>query len=414
MLDGSRFVQIRGRGGVGKSSVLLTVARRVATDAHILVLDPINTPEGGWSALAAQLNISVTAREFLADLAASGGGTLFIDSLEMFVSPGKRRTVNDLLREIATTVGFSVVATAREEFGTDGDDWLAADAVASLGEPGIVAVPELQEDEVEILRRQAPELDALLAPDHPASGLARNLYRLSRLFKTSAAASIRTEAALADSWWRSGDDIAAEHLRAAQRLMADLADAVISGGDTIEAREDSYARSHLLRAKTLTEGRRDRLGFYHDALRDWAVGARLAEDPDLVTKFDLTAPASSRVARGVEFAGRFALEASSDCSKWPTLIQSLSPVGAHGSWRRNARLAILRSEVSLELLERCTAALLDDDGILLSELITAVIAVETTSPADVVKDVPSDQLKGVSIPKSLRLATTRSAARLLK
>lgn len=412
-LDRGRYVQIRGNGGVGKSSVLRTVAERLSGDAPILVLDPINTPEGGWGALALQLGVPSTAKDFLSDLAASGGGTLFVDSLEMFTSPSKRRTVNDLLREVSRIDGFSVVATTRLEFGDDGDDWLAADAVARLGAPGIVTVPELRDDEVAALRAQAPELDALLDPDHPAAEIARNLYRLARLLKAPAATTIRTEAALAESWWKSGDNSPLDNLGASQRLMADMADTVIAGTDVMELREDSPARSHLLRSKTLSEGRRDRLGFYHGVLRDWAVGARLAEDPDIIATLDLMAPASPRVARGVEFAARLALESTTDCGKWRELLGRLSPEKSHGSWRRHAILAIVRSEISPELLERCTATLVADGGAVLIELLTAIIAVETTSPTELAKDLPADALKGVSIPETLRLATTRSAPNLL-
>lgn len=412
-LDRGRYVQIRGNGGVGKSSVLRTVAERLSGDGPILVLDPINTPEGGWGALALQLGVPSTAKEFLHDLAASGGGTLFIDSLEMFTSPAKRRTVNDLLREVSRIDGFSVVATTRLEFGDDGDDWLATDAVTRLGAPGIVTVPELRDDEVAALRAQAPELDALLDPDHPAAEIARNLYRLARLLKAPAATAIRTEAALAESWWKSGDNSPPQNLRGSQRLMADMADTAIAGADVMELREDSPARSHLLRSKTLSEGRRDRLGFYHGVLRDWAVGARLAEDPDIIATLDLTAPASQRVARGVEFAARLALESTIDCGKWRELLGRLSPEGSHGSWRRHALLAIVRSEISPELLERCTTTLVADGGAILIELLTAIVAVETSSPAELAKNLPADALKGGSIPKTLRLATTRSAPNLL-
>ena len=413
-LDGHRFVQIRGSGGVGKSALLRMLAQRVAREAHVLLLDPLNTPDGGWSALALQFGVYATAKEFLGDLAASGGGTLFIDSLEMFVSPSKRRTVNDLLREVAAIDGFAVVVTARSEFGADGDDWLAVDAVTRLGAPAIVPVTELDEDDVETLRELTPELRALLAPGHPAADIARNLYRLVRLIKTPASATIRTEAALADSWWKSGDYAASEHRRPAQRLMADLADASISGRDVIELREDTPARGHLLSSQTLSEVRRDQMTFYHDVLRDWAVGARLAEDPAIIAKLDLGTPVSPRVARGVEFAARFALEAKTDCQGWLELLGRLSPEGSHGSWRRHALLAIVRSELSPGLLECCTAALLANDGELLRESTTAIVAVETVSSAELMKDLPSEPTAEESIPRSLRFATTSSGPRLLQ
>src|SRR3546814_4528845 len=82
-LDQHRFVEISGGPGVGKSAVLKHAAERIAVQANVLVLDPVSTPEGGWAALAQTLNLQATAREFLADLATSGGGVIFIDSLEM-------------------------------------------------------------------------------------------------------------------------------------------------------------------------------------------------------------------------------------------------------------------------------------------------------------------------------------------
>ncbi len=413
-LDVNRLVQIRGDAGVGKSAVLRTLARRVAREAHAIVLDPLNTPEGAWSALALQLNINSTAKDFLSDLAACGGGTLFIDGLEMFASPSRQRVVNDLLREIATVDGFAVVVTTRSDFGADGDDWLAEDAVSALGAPAIVTVSELEDEEVETLVEQAPQLRALLAPGHPAASISRNLYRLARLMKVPASATIRTEAALAESWWKSGDYAPPECRRSAQRLIADLAGEAIAGRDFIQLRGDSLARQHLVHSQSLREIRWDRLGFYHDVLRDWAVGARLAEDPATMAKLDLSVPASPRVARGIEFAARFALENETDCEKWLDLLGNLSPEVAHGSWRRNALLAIVRSELSPALLERCTVSLLAGDGELLHELTAAIVAVETESSAKLFKDIPFKDLDEASVPLTLRFAATSSSLWLLQ
>src|SRR3546814_12429705 len=110
----------------------------------------------------------------------------------MMTNPVRQRTVNDLIREVSEIPGFSVVVTARPDFALDGESWLAEDALAALGVSQRVTVGELLESEVEILRERAPELRALLAADHPAAPIARNLYRLSRLLKVPNAAVIRT------------------------------------------------------------------------------------------------------------------------------------------------------------------------------------------------------------------------------
>ena len=411
--DKHRFIEITGRPGAGKSYVLRHLAKRQGREAHVIVLDPIGTPDGGWAALAQRLHIPGTAKDFLGDLAASGGGILFIDGLEMFASAERRRTVNDVLREIAAIEAFSVVVSTRPDIGVEGSSWLAEDALAMLGAPYRVLVGELDDDEVAVLSAAAPELSALLSPGHPAASIARNLYRLTQLIKVPSTVEIRTEAALADHWWQSADGAKPEVVRAGQRLLAELAEAALAGGDTIEAATDSPARDHLLRSLTLSEPKRDRLGFYHDVLRDWAIGARLNEDIALLDGVDLTVPPSPRLARGIEFAGRFALEKEQDGSAWRALLAALSRADAHDAWRRQALMAIVRSELSAELLSRCRSALLAHGGALLVELCTAITAVETISAAELFAQAST---KGVAIPEvpgTLRAATTPSASNVL-
>lgn len=412
--DRHRFIEISGKAGVGKSYVLRHLAERQRREAHVIVLDPVSTPDGGWTALAQRLDVPGTAKDFLSDLAASGGGVLFIDGLEMFVSAERRRTVNDVLREIAAIEGFSVVVSTRPDIGVEGCSWVAEDALAVLGTPHRVLVGELNDEEVAVLSEAAPEVRALLSPGHPAASIARNLYRLTQLLKVPSTVEIRTEAALADHWWQSADGAKAKDVRAAQRLLAELASAALAGRDTIEAATDSQAREHLLRSLTLSEPKRDRLSFYHDVLRDWAIGALLHEDMTLLDGVDLTVPPSPRLARGIEFAGRFALEKERDGSTWRALLAALSRAGAHDAWRRQALMAIVRSELSPELLNRCSAALLAQGGAVLIELCTAIAAVETVSAAELFSQVAA---KGIELPaaapSSLRVASTPSAPTVL-
>jgi len=411
--DTHRFIEITGKPGSGKSYVLRHFAERQSREAHVIVLDPIGTPDGGWAALAQRLSIPGTARDFLGDLASSGGGILFIDGLEMFVSAERRRTVNDVLREIAAIKGFSVVVSTRPDIGVDANNWLAQDALALLGAPHQVTVGELDDEEVAILSAAAPELSALLAPAHPAASIARNLYRLTQLLKVPSTVEIRTEAALADHWWQSADGAQSQDIRAGQRLLAELSDAALAGCDTIKSVSDSPARAHLLRNLTLNEPKRDHLGFYHDVLRDWAIGARLNEDITLLDALDLSGPPSARLARGIEFAGRFALEKSLDGAAWQALLSALSRTGAHDGWRRQALLAIVRSELAAELLNRCSSALLARGGALLIELCTAISAVETMPVTEMLAQVTAEGSKVPESPGSLRAAKTQSAPMVL-
>ena len=410
-MDEHRFVELRGGPGTGKSAVLRQVAERVGQEANLIVLDPLSTPPGGWPALAQALGIPGAARDFLTDLAASGGGIIFIDSLDMFADLAIQRTVNELLREAGTIVGFTVIATARTGYGDTGGSWIADDVVEAFGGIHAVEVGELKEAEVGLLIEKTPELCAILATGHSAARIARNLYRLSRLLKAPASAEIRTEAELAGHWWTSADGAQDGTVRPAQRILADLAQNNLAGGQDLELREDLPARAHLIGSLTLREVRRDRLDFYHDVLRDWAIGSLINEDHSRLSGLDRSAPISPRVARGIEFAGRLALEGRQDCTAWLGLLARLSPAGAHGSWRRQAVLAIVRSEIGSELLERCSSTLLANGGALFGELATAIAAVETLPVADLYATMKVET--GKPIPRSFRINTTGTGISLL-
>src|SRR3546814_12405732 len=97
------------------------------------------------------------------------------------------------------------------------------------------------------------------SPGHAAAAIARNLYRLSRLLKVPSTTTIRSEAVLASHWWQTADSAESADRRAAQRLLADLVDAALAGGNAIAVRDDTPARNHLLRSQTLIEPRRDPL-----------------------------------------------------------------------------------------------------------------------------------------------------------
>lgn len=410
-LENARFVELRGGPGVGKSGVLKLIAERVGRESVLIILEQASTPAGGWAAFAQRHGIPGTAREFFNDLAASGGGLVVVDGLEMFIDQSTQLTVNQLLREAAAVPGFAVIATARATEAGGGGNWIRDDVIEAFGGIHSVTVGELTNDEIEVLSEETPELRAILAPGHPASSIARNLYRLSRLVKVPGSAEIRTEAELARRWWETADYLPGNP-RAGQRIIAELACIALTGGSTLDAHEDSDARTHLVRSLTLTEVRRDQFAFYHDVLRDWGIGSLIFEDIERLTGIDLTGPASPRVARGIEFAARLALEESDNCVSWLRLLERLSRPGAHGSWRRNALLAIVRSEIAGDLLERCSVALLARGGALFVELVTTIAAVDTVSIVELYAKL---ELKADKpLPKTLRTNTTGTGFWLLR
>jgi hypothetical protein len=176
-LDSGRSVEIRGDAGVGKSGVLKHIAEQISGESQVIVLSPGRTVPRGWLAMRAVLGFDGTARDLLSDLAADGGGVLFLDNLDFF-DDEERLTAIDLLREAAKIPGMSVIATARRDFGVAEPSWLPADVIGQLGQAKPVVIDELSDAETEELRQAASQLRALLADNHPARQVARNLFRL--------------------------------------------------------------------------------------------------------------------------------------------------------------------------------------------------------------------------------------------
>lgn len=410
-VETQRFIVVRGDTGVGKSWVLRHYAERVAARAPIIVLDREATPQGGWLYFANALGIPGPAHAFLTDLAASGGAYLFIDGIDMIDDAGRQRTISELLRAACAIPGFTVITTARRTSARDAIPWLDDGISTALGGIHAVEVGALSDEEVAILADQAPELRMLLHASHPAAHLARNLYRLSRLLREPSAVSVRSEAALAHLWWVSADGAPSSQVRAVQRILKALATAAFNGNAGIDLAEDSPARDHLLGFQSLREVRPDQVDFYHDVLRDWAIGSYLAEDPSRLGGLDLGRPVSPRVARGIEMAARLVLEMGRDASAWLDLLTHLSPPSAHGSWRRQAILALVRSEVASDLLEKLSASLLAEGGALLTELSTTVVSVETQAAADVIA-LPDGSK--VDLPRSYRIDVKGSSVTVLQ
>ena len=410
-LDTGRYVEIRGGPGVGKSGLLGMLVDETLAQGQAVILTPQRTIPGGWRAFKSQLGISAGPEAFLADLASDGGATIFIDSVDFFDDPDKRVTVTDVVRSAAEVPDVRVVVTARTRFDSEEPNWLPADARAALGPATPVIVDELSAEEVEELRATAPSLRGLLADKHPAREVARNLFRLSRLLELGGKAEdVHTEADLLHRWWTMADGPTARR-RERKRLIATLADVALEGTGEIETKADAAVVDELVASATLRELGLDRLAFEHDVLREWAVAARLHEDPTRLAAVDLYRPVPATIARGVELAARLSLEQSPGGGPWSSLLGMLSGRSAHASWRRWALLAILRSERAEELLDRAHGELLAGAGSLLRELIRTAMAVESEPVADLVTRLGGD---ASSIPRGINGPTNGSWARLVR
>lgn len=373
-MDQGRLVQITGAGGVGKSGVLKHIASAIRRQSRLILLTPERTPVGGWASLKAILGFPGSARDLIVELAASGGGAIVIDSLDNF-TPGARATAMDLIAEAARVPGVWVLITSRRALTTEDDNGVAESISAALGMAAPVIVDDLSDDEVEALVQAEPALAPLLANDHPARQIARNLFRLRRLLATAGdEAAAPSEIALARQWWTSGDG-PTEGRRERSRLLRALSEAAVRGDNRIDARDHpSNTIEALIRSGSVRDLGGDRLIFGHDVLRDWGVANLLEDLPDQIGFLPLSGPAPPILARGIELWARRG--AMGGATLWQERLGSLTGPSRHGSWRRAVMLALVRGEAIDAQLDLMEEALLQDKGRLLTELLGTVAAVE--------------------------------------
>jgi hypothetical protein len=387
--DTGRYVEIRGNSGVGKSGLLKHLARQVSAESRFIVLSPVRTTPRGWSHMRAVIEFDGTAPELLAELAQSGGAILFIDNLNRFAED-ERLTVIDLVRAASTVPGVSVVATARAGLGDDEANWLPADALGRLVRATPITIDELSDTEISDLRHAAPQLAPLLADGHPAQQVARNLFRLSRL---AAAAGVsepqRTEVDMARQWWDTADG-PDNGRRERARVLKVVADGALAGVGTVNVNDlPAAAVDALVRSESLRDFGSDLVAFRHDVLAEWAVGSLLSNFA-VFDRLPLQDPAPAILARSVELAARFAIERNRDSTAWQQLLERVSREGVHGSWRRAALLALVRSEAAGDALTKASEPLLASHARLLRELIRTVKAVDVLPAAQLLAAVGVD------------------------
>jgi hypothetical protein len=410
-LDSGHYIEIRGDAGVGKSGVLKHFANQIATEARVIVLSPGRTTPGGWTAMRAVLRFDGTARDLLTDLACDGGAILFVDNLDFF-SDEERKTVVDLVREASSVLGVAVVATARRNFAIEEPNWLPSDALARLGKTEPIVIGDLSKLELEEMRHAAPKLAPLLADAHPARDVTRNLFRLARLASRPGDEPVPlTEVDMAEQWWQTADGRLDGDHRERARLLRALAERALAAAEALDVSDrPARAINALLKSETLRDLGSDRVAFRHDVLREWAIANLLHSDPTMIERLPFNRPAPASLARGVELAARMALQHAADGTRWQSLVERLSREGTHGSWRRAALLALVRSEIGTDLLTRASDFLLAERASMLRELIRIVMAVDVEPASKLFAAVGVDP---ATIPASLNVPSGPAWHRLI-
>jgi len=393
-LEQRRVLLIVGGPGVGKSAIMKHLAERLQAEGRIVVLGNGRIIPGGWIQMSRVIGCPVSQGELFNELGCGGGATLFIDNIDQIDDAGEWATVSDLLAGMAKCPGWRAVVTG----GVGNGEWKTK-LPQGVGSNDIrtLEIAELSDDETAVLSGQNHALAIILGAGHPARGIARNLFYLSRMVElgvsqTGPASAIATEIDLAKLWWRYGGGRSEDAGRLARlKVLRSIGVQFVANPVRVSFKTDDFDSATVAELLRLDSLREDIKGatvtFRHDVLRDWTIGFLLHEDRDgeILKTLPIDKPIPTALARGIEIAARLAIESDATGARWVALLDAVQGENSHGSWRRPVLLALPRAEQALALFESLKSVLLADDGRLLGEIIRLMIAVESVPVAKLIE-----------------------------
>ncbi|MEQ1612055.1 MAG: hypothetical protein ABL904_04830 [Hyphomicrobiaceae bacterium] len=398
-LEGHKALAVTGAAGTGKSAVLKHLAQLQEVEGTILFLSRGRITASGGLAWAHAVNCALPVEELFNELACCCEATLFIDNIDQIDDPSQVTTINDLLRAAAANANWRIAFTAADTRA----EWLTRFPALQTSTLATIEIAALDDAEAQQLTTANPGLFAILDPQHPARGLARNLFLLSRMIELAATdgtalSGIAKEIDLADTWWRYGGGRSEKNSVARRRLLRVMAAQIIAAPATPATRSDDLESARveeLIQFDSIREHQRNySVTFRHDVLRDWTIGHLLHDDAAQIAKLPSYEPVPASLVRALEFSARLALDADDYGSRWLALLSTFQSPTSHGGWRRPVLLALTRSEHALALLEKVKAPLLADNGRLLAELLKLMQSVETEPLKALIKKLPA----GTEIP----------------
>lgn len=397
-LETNRVVHIAGAPGAGKSHILKQLASQVGAEGRIIVLANGRIFAGGWRRMAEAYGCQLSLAQLLNELACGGGATLFVDSIDQIEGIAERATLLDLLNTVRTIPGWSVVTTG----SVDRDEWRNGQPFGPA-EIASVDVGQISDSEAAELASANPTLGLILAKDHPAELLARNLFYLARLVELSSGKeTIRTELDLARLWWNYAGGRNADAGRLSRKIaLRKLAKALIANPYRASLEVDEFDPVTVTTLLALGALREDipgaTIAFRHDVLRDWAIGFVMNEG-DLFAALPKTDLLPVSLARGVEVLISIMLEEDDTAAKWLDALRLTRTAGNDASWLRPVLLPLPHSVAAYERLDATQSVLLAEDGEVLRELLRLMLAIDAEPinkfAARLRPDLPS--IKGMS------------------
>jgi hypothetical protein len=365
-LTRSRFVQITGEPGTGKSAILRSMAETLKRDGFVFVLSEKRIAGAGWMGFATANGIaSTSSAELLAEVAASSSPTLFIDGIDRIVSRSAQQVVADILRAISTVpacANWRVIASVRDENIEHVRTWVPSELLATTGIVS-VEVGAFDDTDAAQIARALPALAPLLnAAESSVREIARRPFFLRVLAEgiasnRTAADAPRSEIELVDAWWeRGGYDAARADARRRQQALRMAAERGLpSFGRRIDAADiDPDAAQDLVDDDVLRDVDSGLiLGFAHDVFFEWTLYRTARTKGDRWLEMVRQAGEPPFFGRVVGLLSQRAFERD---EKWINGLEDLENADARSQWHRAWLIAPFSSPVFPLYLERIEPA----------------------------------------------------------
>jgi hypothetical protein len=231
LLTSKRFIQIRGLAGSGKSVLLRQQMEADLARGPVVFLKSDRLEGKGWASFAAAHGLSgAPLSSLLAEVAATGSNTLFIDGIDR-IEKEHQPIVLDVLRAILGSPllkDWKIVVSLRDTGIEPLRNWLG-EVLNTIG-IGTIEVGTLDEGEAEALAEANPRLRALLFGPAPVKEIVRRPFFakvLSQGFRGDDPAQPfepQSEVDLIENWWtRGGYDATGRDAIERQRAIVEIA-----------------------------------------------------------------------------------------------------------------------------------------------------------------------------------------------
>ncbi|MFT6238009.1 MAG: hypothetical protein ACJAQT_000078 [Akkermansiaceae bacterium] len=387
-LTTSRFVQVRGLPGSGKSVIMRRLVSSALSDGPVLFLKAEQIEQSSWINFAIQHGLSgAKLEELLVEIGAIGTPILFLDAIDR-IEKRYQPLVLDLLHTISKSSileNWRVVVSLRDTGVEALNIWLS-DYLSGTG-IGTVEVGSLDDDEAGDLAEKRPHLQALLFGSREVREIARRPFFakiLDQGFVTDPSSPItapRSELDLMKNWWsRGGYNVEGSEALKRQRSLIELASTRsrnLSNPIKI-GRLNSLDEIGALRSDGILQDAYPGISvrFSHDIFFEWAFLHLLLDSDDGWIAEIKGCGEPPAVGRSVELLSQLKFEQADD---WAGDIKQCQDEEFRSQWLRAWLFGPVSSPI-FEEREKVFGEALAQDGFCLFRKLLVWFQAEKTTP----------------------------------